>query len=113
MITVDKQQKKKDREKQVKKKLLIRRTKIRQESKERRLLDNEEKATRHKLQPISAVDVRKAQRLRDMEIMSQIEHNQEILKQLEDDYIKENGSQETSFLEQVEASFKKIEEKLT
>ena len=85
-MTKSKFQKKKDREKRVRQQVLQRRERIRAEARERKKLDEEERAVRPKQQPITNEEYRKAQWLHDMEIKMQLEHNMDILKALEEEY---------------------------
>lgn len=83
-----KSQKKKDRQKEVQKKMLLRRHQQTQEAKERRQLDKEDRATRSKGVPILNSEFKKEKALHNMEIMMQIEKNLEILKQYEEEMAK-------------------------
>jgi hypothetical protein len=79
-------QKKKDRERRVKKQLLGRRERLRAEAKEKRECDREERNVRPRQDPIRNEEFRTAQRLRDIEIKMQLEHNMKILQALQEEY---------------------------
>lgn len=88
-MTKSKFQKKKDREREVRKKILSRRERKHAQEKENAKFDAEEKAVAPKQRPIRNDEFRAAQRMRDMEIRMQLEHNLELLKGLQAEYEEE------------------------
>jgi hypothetical protein len=105
------QQKKKDRERAVRKKILARREKIRAEAKERRKLDLEEHESRTRLRPINKEEWAMAQKLHELQVKMQLEHNMEILKGLEQEYMAELKKR-NEYLEQLrrEGQSEKLQE---
>lgn len=81
--------KKKQREKEVRKKILLRREKIREKAKEIDLQRKEEKETQSKKRPIKNAEFYHHKKVRDIEIRWQLEHNMKILEALNEDYEKE------------------------
>jgi hypothetical protein len=90
--------KKKQREREVRKKILARRTRIRAEAKEKRLMDAEERANRSRPIDYHALirDMKERIETLDLNIAEETEENRlNLLKQLRDDYIAElNALQE-------------------
>lgn len=92
MVNLQKKfQKKKDRERQVRKKILERREKYRAQTKEQEAVDRESAAKDPKRKPICSAQERRQKELRDAEIRRQLQHNIEVLKALEAQYDKESG----------------------
>lgn len=81
-----KEKKKKARERDSKAKVLRRRAESRQKSKKERETSRLERKTRDRIKPIVNPKTKTA---RDIEIKSQLEHNIEILKALEEQYLEE------------------------
>ncbi len=107
-----KEKKKKDRERRVKKEVLTRRDKKRQESKYEKELDREVRANRslsEKPEPFvkPVFTVRE-----DAEIMSQLEHNLERLKALEEQYIAEEKKRVELNDQLEEEGYSTLEEKM-
>ena len=98
--------KKKARERRVKKENLARRDKKRQEVKYEKELDREVEANRDKPQPI--LNIQK----KDSEIKSQLEHNLELLKALEEQYIAEEKQREELNEQLEEEGYSTLEEKM-
>ncbi len=88
-MTKSKFQKKKDREREVRKKILARREAHHRQEKENAKIDAEEKAVRPKQRPITNAEFYQAQKLRDMEIRMQLEHNMKLLEGLQKEYEEE------------------------
>ena len=82
-------QKKKDREKEVRKKILSKRAAKNAKEKENAKLDSEEKAVRPKQKPILNVEFYAAKQAREMEIRLQLEHNMKLLEGLKQEYQEE------------------------
>src|SRR5262249_5377917 len=79
-------QKKKDRERQSREKILARRQAIREKSSENHRINSEEHQTRTRNKPITNKEFYAARKLRDQEIKLQLEHNMQVLKALEEEY---------------------------
>lgn len=94
-MTKTKFQKKKEREREVRKKILYRREAKHVQERENAKMDAEEKAVRHKQRPIINEEFRAVQRMRDMEIRMQLERNVELLKGLQAEYEEELKKRET------------------
>ncbi len=85
-----KEQKKKDREKRVRKKLLSRREHSIQEAKEKRKMEALAELNEKKLVPITNYELAKQREARRKEkIMAQLERNQQILKAIEEEVLRE------------------------
>jgi len=82
-------QKKKEREREVKKKILSRREHKHAAERERARLDAEEKAVRHRQKPIKNEEFYAAKKLRDQEIRLQLEANLKLLQGLQAEYEEE------------------------
>ena len=82
-------QKKKEREREVRKKILARRANKNAQEKENAKFDAEEKSVRHRQHPIRNEELYAAKRMRDLEIRMQLEHNMELLKGLQAEYEEE------------------------
>lgn len=81
--------KKKEREREVRKKILARRERLQKEAKEQRIKDALEEKYRDK--PKSFIKKEKAEQ---MEIRKALEHNLEILKALEEEYLSQLTDEE-------------------
>ena len=100
------QKKKKAKERRVKKANLARRDKLRQEAKYEKELDREVEANRDKPQPFLNIEKK------DDEIKAQLEHNLEVLKALEEQYIAEEKQREELNEQLEEEGYSTLEEKL-
>lgn len=79
-------QKKKDREKVVKKKVLHRREKIRADAKEQERWNREDAKNSPKGKPLSSAEERRQRALREAEVRLQLQRNIDMLKALEEKY---------------------------
>ena len=79
-------QKKKDREREVRKKILNRRERKHAIEKEKAAMDAEEKAVRHKERPIRNEEFYAARKIRDQEIRMKLEDNLKLLEGLQKEY---------------------------
>lgn len=82
-------QKKKDRERENRKKLLARRANENAKRKENAKFDDEEKAVRPRQRPILNEELYAARRMRDLEIKMKLESNMKLLEGLQKEYEEE------------------------
>lgn len=87
MNTKLKMKKKKTREREVKKKILVRRNAEKKQAKIKRETEKVDRNTRERLTPFMKEETsKKVKEQRDLEINAQLKHNAEVLKALEEKY---------------------------
>ena len=96
--------KQKEREREVRKKILTRRNKIQQEVKEHRAKELLEYKYRNKVKPFLSEE-----KTKQIEIRKALEHNLEILKALEDEYLSNLSEEEKAKLPNPEDVLKEIQ----
>ncbi len=102
-----KNEKKKQRAKEVKVKIMARREAYRNMVKENHKFDKEERITSQKILPIRNEDVRRARIIAEAEIKNNLQANMELLETLQDEYAKENPGK--SLLDATEEALEKNE----